>query len=119
MPTAQLRYWSICSNEFATTRYVACTPDQGMHIDSQGYFTVVISDPAHKPGNLLPTDNWLPAGPYPDTFVLYRQMLPDPSFAEAIAFAPSAAAAPQTMGAYYPDTRICSTTAFEASRCGL
>jgi hypothetical protein len=90
-----------------------------MRLDRDGYFTVVISDPEHKPANLLRTDNWLPAGTYPEIFVLYRQMLPAPSFTQAIAFAPSAAAAPQTMGAYYPDTRICSTAAFEQSRCGL
>jgi hypothetical protein len=119
MPSAQLRYWSICSNDFPTTRYVACTPDHGMHLDRRGDFTVVISDPAHKPANLLRTDNWLPAGPYPDIFVLYRQMLPAASFAQAIQFAPSASAAPATMGAYYPDTRICSTAAFERNRCGL
>jgi hypothetical protein len=119
MPSAQVRYWSICSNDFPTTRYVACTPDQGMRLDRQGFFTVVISDPAHKPSNLLPSDNWLPAGPYPDIFVLYRQMLPETSFAQAIQFAPSASGAPETMGAYYPDTRICSTAAFEQSRCGL
>jgi hypothetical protein len=119
MPSAQLRYWSVCSNDFPTTRYVACTPDQGMRLDRQGYFTVVMSDPVHKPANLLRTDNWLPAGPYPDIFVLYRQMLPAQSFTQAIAFAPSPAAAPQTMGAYYPATRICSTAAFEQNRCGL
>jgi hypothetical protein len=90
-----------------------------MRLDRQGFFNVVISDPTHKPSNLLPTDNWLPAGSYPDIFVLYRQMLPETSFAQAIQFAPSAAAAPQTMGAYYPDTRICSTAAFEQNRCGL
>ena len=119
MPAAQLRYWSVCSNEFATTRYVACTPDKAMRLDRDGYFTVVISDPAHKPKDLLRTDNWLPAGSYPDTFVLYRQMLPDPSFVRAIQFAPSATDAPRTMGDYYPITRICSKATFEASRCGL
>jgi hypothetical protein len=119
MPTAQVRYWSVCSNDFPTTRYVACTPDQSMRLDRKRYFSVVISDPAHRPDDLLPTDNWLPAGPYPDIFVLYRQMLPEPSFAQAIQFAPSAAGAAQTMGDYYPETRICSTASFEQNRCGL
>jgi hypothetical protein len=27
MPTGELRYWSFCTNEFATTRYVACLAD--------------------------------------------------------------------------------------------
>jgi hypothetical protein len=90
-----------------------------MRIDSQGFFTVVISDAAHRPSTLLPTDNWLPAGSYPDTFVLYRQMLPDPSFAQAIQFAPSADLARQSMRDYYPDTQICTTAQFELNRCGL
>jgi hypothetical protein len=119
MPSAQLRYWSVCSNDFPTTRYVACTPDQDMHLDADGYFTMVLSDAAHRPTNLLPADNWLPAGAYPDIFVLYRQMLPETSFSEAIAFAPSAAVAPETMGAYYPKTVICTTSAFEKDRCDL
>jgi hypothetical protein len=119
MPSAQVRYWSICSNDFPTTRYVACLPDQSVRLDRQGFFNFVISDPAHRPNNLTHTDNWLPAGPYADTFVLYRQMLPDPSFGQAIAFAPNAAGAAQTMGAYYPDTRVCSVAAFERNRCGL
>ena len=119
MPASQLRYWSICSNETVSTRYVACIPDHAMRIDSQGFFTVVISDAAHRPSTLLPTDNWLPAGSYPDTFVLYRQMLPDPSFAQAIQFAPSADLARQSMRDYYPDTQICTTAQFELNRCGL
>jgi hypothetical protein len=119
MPTAQLRYWSICSNDFPTTRYVACLPDQDVRVDRQGFFNFVISDPAHRPSNLLRTDNWLPAGPYPDIFVLYRQMLPETSFTQAIAFAPDAAGAPRTMGDYYPETRVCSTAVFERGRCGL
>ena len=119
MPSAQVRYWSICTNDFPTTRYVACLPDQAMRLDRQGYFNVVISDPAHKPSHLRRTDNWLPAGTYPDMFVLYRQMLPDLSFSQAVAFAPSAADAPKSMGDYYPTTVQCSTNAFDANRCGL
>jgi hypothetical protein len=119
MPAGQVRYWSICSNDFPTTRYVACLADEHAKVDRNGYFTVVISDPAHKPANLRASDNWLPAGAYPDIFLLYRQMLPAPDFAQAIALAPDAASAPQTMGAYYPDTKVCSTAQFQKDRCGL
>ena len=107
---------STSTNDFPTTRYVACLPDQAMRLDREGYFNVVVSDPQHKPDDLLPTDNWLPAGTYPDMFVLYRQMLPDASFKQAIAFAPDASAAPSSMGAYYPQTVQCSTAAFHADR---
>ena len=113
MPAAQLRYFSICVNDFPTTRYVACLPDDRIAVDADGYFTVVVSDRQHRPQELGPGGNWIPAGPYPDTFVLYRQMLPAPDFAEAIAFAPSAEAAVQ------PDTRLCTTARFDRDRCGL
>ncbi|HEX8121004.1 MAG TPA: hypothetical protein VF549_07035 [Solirubrobacteraceae bacterium] len=119
MPRAQLRYFSICVNDFPTTRYVACLPDERIAVDADGFFTVVISDREHKPAKLGPSDNWLPSGPYADTFVLYRQMLPSADFLEAVDAAPSADEAPRTMGAYYPDTRICTAARFDADRCGL
>jgi hypothetical protein len=119
MPGAQVRYWSICANDLATTRYVACLDDSRIAVDADGYFTMIVSDPQHRPRSLRPGDNWLPAGPYADTFVLYRQMLPDPGWAQAIEHSPSAAEAPKTMGPFYPLTRICTTARFERDRCGL
>jgi hypothetical protein len=120
MPSGrQVRYWSICSDEFATTRYIACVDDSEVHIDRDGYFTIVMSDAAHKPDNLLPTDTWLPEGPFPDEFVLYRQLIASPTFAESIANAVSNAAAAKSMGSYYPETVQCSETDFEKNRCGL
>lgn len=118
MAAAQVRYWSICANDFPTTRYVACLEDDRIKTDADGFFTMVLSDPGHKP-KLGPTDNWLPAGPYPDTFVLYRQMLPAPDFAEAIERSPSPEEAPRSMGAFYPQTKLCPKARFERDRCGL
>ncbi|MGH7819709.1 MAG: hypothetical protein ACREQ9_08045, partial [Candidatus Binatia bacterium] len=119
MGSGQLRYWSICTNDLPTTRFVACLADEAALVDEQGFFTVVISDTAHKPANLRATDNWLVNGPYADFFVLYRHMLPDPLFAEAIQRVPASASPESTMGDYYPDTRICTKAGFELDRCGL
>lgn len=118
MPGGQVRYWSVCSNDFPTTRYVACLADQDVRLDADGYFTIVVSDPQHKPV-LAPTDNWLPAGPYEDYFLLYRHMLPDPGFAQAIQRVPDAQHIQSTMGDYYPVPVACSTAQFDADRCGL
>jgi hypothetical protein len=117
--SAQLRYWSICVNEQASNRYVDCTPDQDAKIDADGYMSFVISDAAHKPAQLDPQDNWLPAGPYPDVFVLYRHMLPDPGFAFAAQRVPTDGTPKQALGPYYPDTRVCMTSQFDTGRCGL
>jgi hypothetical protein len=119
MPGGQVRYWSICSNDFPTQRYVACLADEHAIVDRAGYVTLVVSDPGHKPANLGRADNWLPAGTYPDIFLLYRQMLPAAGFAQAVQNAPDAASAPKTMGAYYPETKVCSTAQFAKDRCGL
>ena len=118
MGTGQLRYWSFCTNELATTRYVACLADEDAVLDANGYVTVVVSDVAHKPSNLRATDNWLPAGPYPDSLVLYRHMRPDPTFTQSVQSAPSEAEAPASMGEYYPNAIACSRAQFELDRCG-
>lgn len=118
MGSGEVRFWSFCSNDFPTTRYVGCVADEDAILDADGYVTIVISDPTHKPV-LRPTDNWLPAGPYEDFFVLYRHMLPSPSFAHAIQRIPTANDIRTTMGEYYPTPVACSSKRFSVSRCGL
>ena len=119
MGSAQLRYWSLCTNDFPTTRYVACLPDKAAKRGPGGYVTIVVSDPAHKPTNLRPTDNWLPAGPYPDIFLLYRNMLPANSFSHAVQDVPAGTNPAKSMGAYYPQAYVCTTARYEKDRCGL
>ena len=117
--TGQLRYWSICVNEQASNRYVACLPDQDAKVDRKGWLHVVISDPAHRPSRLDPLDNWLPAGPYPDVFVLFRHMLPADDFAFAAQRVPADKTPADVLGDYYPQTKVCSAAQFDADRCGL
>lgn len=114
----QLRYWSICTNDQPSTRYVACLADEDAKVDAEGYVNVVISDPAHKP-KLDAQDNWLPWGPYTDVFVLYRHMLPAADFAQAAQRVPAGAPPAQSMGEYHPQTVVCGTGAFTTDRCGL
>jgi hypothetical protein len=115
----QLRYWSFCTNDQYTTRYFGCLADQDAKLDAKGYVTVVVSDPAHRPRNLGRKDNWLPWGPAPDVFVLYRHMLPARGFAHAAQRVPAGGDPAKTLGAYYPRTVVCSTARFETDRCGL
>jgi hypothetical protein len=119
MGTGELRYWSICTNDQPTTRYVACRADEQIRLDRKDYFTVVVSDPAHRPRSLRRTDNWIPAGPYPGIQLILRHMLPTPDFAGAMQRVEDASDPASSMGEYYPNTRACSTAAFERDRCGL
>jgi hypothetical protein len=115
----QLRYWSFCTNDQYTTRYIGCVADQDAKLDAAGYVNVVISDTAHRPAGLSPKDNWLPWGPSPDVFVLYRHMLPAPGFKQAAQRVPAGTDPAATLGPYYPRTVICSKQQFERDRCGL
>jgi hypothetical protein len=112
-----LRYWSICQNEFATQRFVQCAPDFLTPLDGAGYFTVVISDPADRPANATAANGvtWLPwGGVYYDGMVLYRHMLPNPLFPQAIQNVPQGTAPESVLGEYFPVASYCTKAAFES-----
>jgi hypothetical protein len=121
MGTGQLRYWSICQGDQGG-RTVACLNDEQFKLDSDGGFTIAISAPADRPTN---ASNWLPWGPESDARLLYRQMLPSPSFYPVSAQAAiasgntSQSGLQAVMGAYFPQAVYCSTARFEADRCGF
>src|SRR5438270_5294425 len=121
MPTGtQLRYWSMCSYELATERYYGCVTDDQVAPDANGDFTIVLSDPSNRPANATTACgvNWLPFGPAPESVAIMRNMLPDPTFTNAIQFAGYGTEA-RDMGAYYPAGQYTTKSAFEARGCPL
>jgi hypothetical protein len=119
---AQLRYWSICSNEFVSQRFVACLADHEVALDDAGYFTVVVSDPDQQPANAVAGQgslggmNWLPwGGAYADSVLIYRHMLPSPQFAEAIQNVPYGTPVEDAMGEYAPRAVYCDRATIEAA----
>jgi hypothetical protein len=93
-----------------TGQTVACLADHQIMRDPDGYFTVVISDPAHRPHN---APNWLPVGDPYDGWPSVRQFLPSPTFREAIENIKPGADLQTAMAAYYPVSGYCSTATFE------
>ena len=116
MPEADLRYWSVCSNDPATQRFVACLNDRRVQVGKKGYATFVVSTPANKPAC---AKNWLRWGPNARNVLIYRHMLPDPGFAEAIQRATFEKEV-TTMGEYFPVSRYYATKAdAEKGSCKL
>lgn len=113
----QLRYWSLCANEFITQRFTDCAADFQVPLDDQGYFTVVISDPADRPANATAENGflWLPWGPYPDQLLLYRHMLHNPDFNEAIQNVEKGDELGQTMKDFAPVGIYCEPSVFTQS----
>ena len=115
-PTPQLRYWSICQNDFRMQNVIACVDDASAVLDSQGYYNVAIS--ATQPTNATVANgfNWMPFGDQQNTAVIIlRNLLPDPAFSEAVQNAPPLASPQTTMGSYYPQATYCSTAVFEGA----
>jgi hypothetical protein len=104
MGGGQLRYWSMCSNT-STTQYLGCVKDDDVTLDSQGYYTVVISTATNRPAsaNISCGIEWLPKGPLPSAPIILRNMLPDPSFTQAVQdVPPGSGTEQQVLGPYYP-----------------
>ena len=115
---AQLRYWSLCTNEFVSQRYVGCLYDAQVPVDGEGYFTLVVSDPAQRPANATDAQGiaWLPWGAaYPDSVIIYRHMLPSPHFDEAVQNVPYGTPAREIMGEYLPRIAYCDRATIEAA----
>lgn len=106
----QLRYWSFCQNDPLSERYVGCLRDDQV-VQRGGEYTIVVSPPGDWPAaaqqRCAGTVSWIPWGPQPQGVVLYRQMLPDSSFSQAIAKVSYGSEA-AGMGAYYPTGRYFS-----------
>ncbi len=118
MPDGQLRYWSMCSEEFATTRYYGCVTDDEVPLGPDRRFTIMVSTAAQRPANATTACGvaWLPAGPAPDTVMIERNMLPSPSFTQSIQSARDGHEA-EDLGPYYPTTRYLSRAQAEALGC--
>jgi hypothetical protein len=103
----QLRYWSFCQNDPFTQRYIGCRRDDQVPVGHDGNYTIVVSQPGDWPKaaqNRCRAASWIPWGPQPQGVMIYRHMLPDPGFAEAIQHVSRDHEAAQ-MGAYYPAGR--------------
>ena len=121
MPSGQqLRYWSFCQYEPATQRVIDCRSDDRVAVGADGRYTVVVSTADQRPANARPECGvtWLPWGPQTQGLLIYRHMLPDPSFAQAIQNVPEPGAEAATMGDYYPSGEyLAGPKDFKAKRC--
>lgn len=81
----QLRYWSMCTNTVLTTVTDCVIDDQVVSGPGRTY-RIVVSKAADRPANAVTGCGvtWLEAGPTPVSALIMRNMLPDPTFAQAV-----------------------------------
>jgi hypothetical protein len=131
----QLRYWSMCSNIYRRPWPVVvvnddgqdilgCAPDLATVLDSQGFYTYVVSHLADKPSDAVLAANsatWLPFSntqPFARHLMILRNML-GADFPHSVQNCAagsdpgSIAACKASMGAYYPEVAECRARTFE------
>lgn len=116
----QLRYFSFCQYEPATQRVIDCAADPDVPVGPDGRYTVVVSTAEQRPANARPECGvtWIEWGPQPQGLLIYRHMLAEPGFAEAIQNVPEPGAERAVMGEYYPEGRyLPDRAAFEVGGC--
>jgi hypothetical protein len=131
--SAELRYWSICQNEYYSQKVEACLYDEQITIQPDGKYLIVTSKAADKPSNVgsecgidyLP---WSEAGDgfsivdgqqnhTQDALILVRNMLPVNGFDQAVQNTATPGDESSVMGDYLPTAQYFTQAEFEALGC--
>lgn len=126
-PDIGLRYWSLCIDLAKNPKPVVtnflpdgkvdygCRHDIHVALDRDGYYTFVVGTEAQRAAiEQIPGATFLPfsdVGPAQAYRLSLRNMLAEPSFAEAVQNVPAdgnPASAAKVMGSYYPQLKFCS-----------
>ena len=116
----QLRYWSFCQYEPATQRVIACRRDNRVKVGPRRYYKIVVSTAASRPENARRACGitWLPWGPQTQGLLIYRHMLPVPSFRRAIQRVGEPGNEKRALGRFYPRAKYFkSAEEFEKRGC--
>ncbi|ABV85945.1 hypothetical protein [Shewanella pealeana] len=133
---SQMRYWSICQNEYYSQVVTACLFDEELVVDSDGYYTVITSPATSKPSNANAECgyNYLPWTEQGDGFgrvieggnnklnealLIVRNMLPKAGFAQAIQNTRKPGDEYAIMAEYLPTTEYMSQADFESLGCQI
>lgn len=128
-----LRYWSLCQNEYYSQAVKECLYDEQVIINPDGFYTIVTSEPENRPEN---ADSDCEVGylPWPNrgdgfsivdgktddlnsAFLILRNMLPAVDFDQTIQNTETAGDEAEVLGEYMPKATYMSKAEFEALGC--
>lgn len=132
---SELRYWSLCQNEYFSQQVNACLYDEQLLLGDNDEYLIVTGLEQDRPSNatdackvsFLP---WPEAGDgrglfeggtnnETDGFLILRNMLPAPGFTQAVQHTTTPGDEAQVMGEYLPDTAYFTVDEFEAFGCDV
>lgn len=110
LPTADVRYWSLCSQDVAGNVGLGCLADYRSVMDANGYVTTVISQSTRAKARALALGlNYIPDLRREKQSILlmtYRNILPTPAFRETV-----------YRGIYTPQAKVCSEAEYLQGAC--
>ncbi len=129
----ELRYWSMCQNEFYSQAVKECLFDERVTINPDGFYTIVTSLPENRPENAN-ANCGVGYLPWPDqgdgfsivdgktddpdaAFLIMRHMLPATGFEQAVQNTSVAGDEASVMGEYLPKATYMNRSEFEALGC--
>jgi hypothetical protein len=129
----QLRYWSICNYEYYSARAEACLVDELVQVDEDGFYTIVVSRNEDLPSNAssecgVSHLGWSELGDgfgleegrdnhSDDGFLIVRNIVPSPSFTQAIPSPDALDEEEEIMGEFLTKGRYFSKAEFEDLGC--
>ena len=129
----ELRYWSMCQNEFYSQRVKECLFDEQISVNPDGFYTIVTSREEDRPDNAT-AECGVGFIPWPDDgdgfsiidgrdsdpdsgLLIMRNMLPAPDFEQAVQNTSVAGDEAEVMGEYLPRATYFSRAGFEGLGC--
>ena len=108
--------WSVCTYNFWNGRANACVQDSEISAGSDGNYTLVVSDAAHRPANAVPEAGvtWLDAGPFLDGQISFRMLLEDQTLLRQLRVAVEDGEASEEIRPFVPRSAFCGRAEFEA-----
>jgi hypothetical protein len=108
-----LRLYTLCTYNIWAGSAVDCILDNEMSV-ADGYYTLVISDREHRPGNLIDEGaTWLDWGPYLDGQLTFRLVFRENPLVAQMARGVAGAAVSETVRPYVPQATHCDKASFE------
>jgi hypothetical protein len=110
----QVRLYNLCTYNFWNGGATHCILENELRRDESGFYTLVLSKAADRPGNLAQTAaTWLDWGPYLDGQLQYRYVYRENRYVAAIAAAAEGRPIPEDLRAYVPVAVPCDTATYE------
>ena len=131
--SSELRYWSICQNEFYSQKVQACLYDEQISINPDGKYTIVTSLAEDRPSNAISDCGigyleWAENGDgfsiidgqeddLSKSLLIVRNMKPMNGFAQTVQNTETPGDEGAVMGEYLPTAQYFTTEEFEALGC--